>query len=62
LVVNVPRVAPNVARIILKCAKPTELASERPTRFEAVIKSQDPQGVGLMIPASLLRRADQVIE
>jgi hypothetical protein len=60
LVVNVPRVTRNATRIILKSAKPA-LASEPPTRFEAVIKSQDPEGGGL-IPPSLLQRADQVIE
>ena len=57
----VSRAAPYVDRI-LRGARPAELPVQVPVKFEMALNVKTAKTLGLAIPASLLLRADEVIE
>jgi putative ABC transport system substrate-binding protein len=55
-------IAADLTNKMLKGARPGETPAEQPTEFDLVINLKTAKALGLTVPASLLARANEVIE
>jgi putative tryptophan/tyrosine transport system substrate-binding protein len=56
------RTVGSMAGKLLRKLEPSDLAIERPSRFELVVNVRTAKAIGVTIPTSILVRADEVIE